>query len=111
MQSNNLNSKVVMAAPPDRTFWELIGFAAFLGLFSKIAILAAKRNLNWKEKVRDFVLAVVATFLIINVCLAYEIERHFAACLIAVSARYSDAIILLIFNSLKNVINKFDPFE
>lgn len=105
------NSK--MAAPPenDATGWFIkvayLIFSSIVGFGAKVALLSKDGKLTSSILFRNAFIAALAVWVTYNTCKLYGVSESGIYIYVALSARFADAVILLLFQALKNLVNKF----
>ena len=112
MQSSFQKDKV-MPAPPENSnpiYWKfaIYVFSAMIGLGARLAVYNAKEKLTFKELARNVAITALATWLVWNVCVMYDISNNATYIYGALAAKFSDSVVLLAWQTFKNAINKWD---
>src|SRR5438045_5485786 len=101
-QSINLNSSKMPTPPePNDATWLVkvayLIFSSIVGFGAKIALLSKDGKLTSSILFRNAFIAALAVWITYNMCKLYEVSESGTYIYVALSARFADAVILLLY--------------
>lgn len=81
--------------------------SAAIGLGAKLAIISNEKAITAPLLLRNIFIAALAVWITYNLCKVYAVGESATYIYVALSARFADAIVLILYQALKNMVNKF----